>query len=150
MHLNLLVFLMTIINSIDYIAEDAVKYAEIWYNDRNPKFNSYDDESIEQVNFVSQCLFAGGQTFSGCQGKDNKGMFGNRNSLKSCLENKNWIYSETKKKNVRAGYPIFNKKDSTPFILVGLEGNNVKYYRHKPNEYKSGDENDFDFYYLNE
>ena len=42
-----------------YSASKALKYAEKWYNGRNPEF-SYDEMGSDCANFVSQCLSAGG------------------------------------------------------------------------------------------
>ncbi len=36
---------------------EAVRYAELWWNDFNPKFQRFEDDC---TNFISQCLFAGG------------------------------------------------------------------------------------------
>lgn len=42
---------------VNYIASDAVQYAETYWDNYNPAFNSY---SSDCANFVSQCLYAGG------------------------------------------------------------------------------------------
>jgi len=36
---------------------EAVRYAELWWNDYNPKFHRFEDDC---TNYVSQCLYAGG------------------------------------------------------------------------------------------
>lgn len=36
---------------------EAVRYAEIWWNDFNPRFHRFEDDC---TNFISQCLYAGG------------------------------------------------------------------------------------------
>ena len=91
----------------------------------NPKYGRYKQEQVEQVNFVSQCLFNAGQSFSGCKGKDYYGMLGSQNALKDCLEGKGWVETKVRNEHCKPGYPIFIKESNNPMILIGFEGNNV-------------------------
>ncbi|MBE1555083.1 amidase domain-containing protein [Sporosarcina limicola] len=45
-----------------YDREAAVRYADTWWNGRNPAFPSFD---VDCTNFVSQCLLAGGAPMHG-------------------------------------------------------------------------------------
>lgn len=36
---------------------EAVRYADLWWNDYNPRFRQFEDDC---TNFISQCLYAGG------------------------------------------------------------------------------------------
>lgn len=40
-----------------YNRMEAVRYAELWWNDFNPNFHRFEDDC---TNFISQCLYAGG------------------------------------------------------------------------------------------
>ncbi|AXI08655.1 hypothetical protein CUC15_06900 [Oceanobacillus zhaokaii] len=42
----------------------AVKYAERWWNDYNPKYHKF---TVDCTNFISQCLFAGGVPMHGAR-----------------------------------------------------------------------------------
>jgi len=42
---------------IPYRREDAVAYAELWWNKSNPEYETFE---VNCTNYVSQCLFAGG------------------------------------------------------------------------------------------
>ena len=39
----------------------AIKYAEKWAYDRNPRYYNFDDIGGDCTNFISQCIFAGSQ-----------------------------------------------------------------------------------------
>lgn len=49
-------------NRLTYNRLEAVKYAEVWWNDYNPAFRKF---SVDCTNFVSQCLLAGGAPMRG-------------------------------------------------------------------------------------
>lgn len=142
-----------------YIPSDAVKYANKWSTKPNPKYRDYADSSdkngktMEQSNFVSQALFAGGQSFSGCRGKDQSGMLVYGKDLKNCLEKKEWIHTRKISDGVKAGYPVFLFETYTPMIIVGFEGDQINCCFHRDMEnitkpkcelYK---ESQLDFYY---
>ena len=116
MRFNILLLLLGLINTIKYIHEDAIKYAKTWFNSVNPKYGRYNQEQVEQVNFVSQCLFKAGQSFSGCKGKDYYGMLGSQNALKDCLEGKGWVETKVRNEHCKPGYPIFIKESNNPMI----------------------------------
>jgi len=42
---------------VPYLREEAVAYAERWWNEPNPSYENFD---VNCTNYVSQCLFAGG------------------------------------------------------------------------------------------
>lgn len=39
----------------------AIKYAEKWAHNRNPRYYNFDDIGGDCTNFISQCIFAGSQ-----------------------------------------------------------------------------------------
>ena len=43
-----------------YNRKDAVHYAHIWWNKRNPNFPNFDGLGGDCTNFISQCLYVGG------------------------------------------------------------------------------------------
>ena len=149
MRFNILLLLLGLINTIEYIHEDAIKYAKTWFNSVNPKYGRYKQEQVEQVNFVSQCLFNAGQSFSGCKGKDYYGMLGSQNALKDCLERKGWTETKERNEHCKPWYPIFIKVSNNPMILIGFDGNNVKYCGRNPDTCDGEIEQDkCYFYYL--
>jgi len=66
--------------SFKYDRLKAVQYAERWWNDYNPAFQSFD---VDCTNYISQCLHAGGAPMLG---------FSNR-SKGWWMRNNNWSYS---------------------------------------------------------
>ena len=117
-----------------YHPSDAVKYAKKYGEVNNPKYITYDLQENEDVNFVSQCLFAGGESFSGCRGKDRKGMIYNYNDLLECLRNKGWTESRERNSTFKAGYPVLLYKDRHPMIAIDFEGDKTVYCAHRNNE----------------
>ena len=117
-----------------YQPSDAVKYAKKYGEVNNPKYITYDLQENEDVNFVSQCLFAGGESFSGCRGKDRKGMIYNYNDLLECLRNKGWTESRERNSTFKAGYPVLLYKDRHPMIAIDFEGDKTVYCAHRNNE----------------
>ena len=63
-----------------YNREAAVRYADEWWNARNPAFPSFD---VDCTNFISQCLLAGGAPMHGYPGRE-RGWW---------LQNGNWSFS---------------------------------------------------------
>ena len=117
-----------------YQPSDAVKYAKKYGEVNNPKYITYDLQENEDVNFVSQCLFAGGESFSGCRGKDRKGMIYNYNDLLECLRIKGWTESRERNSTFKAGYPVLLYKDRHPMIAIDFEGDKTVYCGHRNNE----------------
>ena len=131
-----------------YIPEDAIKYANKYCSNYNKLYNIYEVKESENINFVSQCLFAGGQSFSGCKGKDQFGMLKSYNYLQKCLKEKGWRESEKRESGFKAGYPFLNK--NRQFMLAtGFKDGKIIYCSH--NEDKCNGEiedKDLVFYYL--
>ena len=117
-----------------YQPSDAVKYAKKYGEVNNPKYINYKEKENEDVNFVSQCLFAGGESFSGCRGKDRKGMIYNYNDLLECLRIKGWTESRERNSTFKAGYPVLLYKDRHPMIAIDFEGDKTVYCGHRNNE----------------
>lgn len=49
---------------IQYNREEALKYAEKWALDRNPKYYNFDGIGGDCTNFISQCIFAGAKVMN--------------------------------------------------------------------------------------
>ena len=73
--------------------------------------------TAESINFMSQCIHAGGQNFTGCEGLDDKGMFKNIQDLKKCLQAKGW----TKTEIFAPGNPIFQRRYAYGMIATAVE-----------------------------
>lgn len=65
-----------------YNRQEAVRYANRWWNSANPAFPKFDDDC---TNFISQCLYAGGAPMTGFPDRS-KGWW---------LRGGNWSYSWT-------------------------------------------------------
>lgn len=63
-----------------YSRLEAVRYAERWWNDYNPRYKKFENNC---TNFISQCLHAGGAPMTGYQNRG-KGWW---------YRNNNWSYS---------------------------------------------------------
>ncbi|WP_078552435.1 amidase domain-containing protein [Bacillus alkalicellulosilyticus] len=63
-----------------YNRQEAVKYAERWWNDYNPKYKKFNDNC---TNYISQCVRAGGVPMTGYPNRS-KGWW---------FRNDNWSYS---------------------------------------------------------
>ena len=117
--------------TLSYNAEFAVLYAKKYCGASNPNYHDYRkiDPNKESYNFMSQCIHAGGQDFTGCEGLDDKGMLTDTYDLQKCLLMKGW-----KKTDVFApGYPIFRKTASVVMngmIATGVEGPFIKFCSH--------------------
>ena len=46
---------------VEYNRQKAVNYAEVWALNRNAKYYNFDSLGGDCTNFVSQCIFAGGE-----------------------------------------------------------------------------------------
>ena len=110
-----------------YIQPYAIKYARKFCKNHNPNYNSYEDDTNENINFMSQSLFYGGESFSGCQGRDRFGMFVNYIDLVKCLEKKGWQYSEKNniKDKFKIGNPAFKNNGRKGVIITGENGDKV-------------------------
>ena len=147
MKLFILFFILELIYS--YIPSDAIKYVKKWNGTFNPSYNSYKGSKENQyTNFVSQALFAAGESFSGCKGKDRYGMIYRYNDLIYCLGLKGWKNTTKKIPAVKAGYPISLKGDRVPMISIGFEGNKTNYCGYDDeNKCSEMDNSDLIFFY---
>ena len=116
--------------ALSYNAEFAVLYAKKYCGASNPNYHDYRkiDPNKESYNFMSQCIHAGGQNFTGCEGLDDKGMFKNIHDLKKCLQAKGW----TKTEIFAPGNPIFQRKYAYGMIATSVEDKVVKFCSHSP------------------
>jgi len=62
-----------------YTPLKAIQYADLWWNKRNPKFQSYGFGDC--ANFVSQCLIAGGLNLRASSSADTRGSIGQCTNL---------------------------------------------------------------------
>ena len=116
--------------SVSYKGDLAVAYAKKHCSKYNPAYNNYRkiDMTAESINFMSQCIHAGGQNFTGCEGLDDKGMFKNIQDLKKCLQAKGW----TKTEIFAPGNPIFQRRYAYGMIATAVEDKAVKFCSHSP------------------
>ena len=81
-------------NTLSYNPKKAIAYAQKWYNRRNPSYADYSGSGGDCANFVSQCLIAGGLSFSGCEGTyGTGGTIPLVTNLEKCLVRKGWSKS---------------------------------------------------------
>ena len=131
-----------------YNPSAAVEYSNKYCSHYNSAYNNYAGQGGDCANFVSQCLKAGGFSFSGCSGQDNKGMIPGVSNLKSCLKSKGWKSSSSKPSGFKAGYPVFVKSYSHAMLAVGFSGSDIKVGSHTND--RCGDAfaaSKLDFYY---
>ena len=114
-----------------YIQRDAIKYAKKFCKNHNPNYNSYSDETNENINFMSQSLSYGGESFSGCQGRDRFGMFVNYMDIIKCLQKKGWNYSNKMNEKFKIGNPAFLYNGRWGVITTGENGDKIIYCSHK-------------------
>ena len=147
-----LIFLCLIIGLFskisDYIREDAIEYAKKYCDHYNDDYSYLSNKDTEPINFVSQCLFAGGQSFSGCRGKNMYGMIYIYNDLTTCLYKKGWKFSETKNDKIKEGYPALIKGSRKLVIITGFKDNKVIYCGHKKICNKELDQDLLAYFYL--
>ena len=122
------VFILLLALAISYDGGAAVNYALAHCKKYNSAYNSY--PGVDCANFVSQCMYAGGQRFSGCTGQDNKGMIPLVANLKSCLKNKGWKSSSTRPSSFKKGYPFFHNSYSHAMIATQVNSGSVNYAGH--------------------
>ena len=140
-------------NINDYIPEDAIEYARKYCQNYNPAYKNYGTKNdFETINFVSQSLFAGGQSFSGCRGKDNYSMIFVYNDMYECLRKKGWNITMTKNDKVKKGYPAFIKESRMLLLITDFKDDKAIYCAHKINkkDYCDAeiDEKDLVYFYL--
>ena len=129
------IFLFLIFEYIySYIPSEAIKYAKKWCKNYNPAYNTYGLDEKEDVNFVSQCLFEGGESLSGCKNRDDKGMVFNYNDFLSCLESKGWHQIRTRDDRIKKGSPILLYGNRHPMFAIDFEGDKTIYCGHKSDE----------------
>ena len=149
-----LIFICLIIgyfsNISDYIPEEAIEYAQKYCGSYNKDYFYLNNTENEKANFVSQCLFEGGQSLSGCRGKDIYGMIKSYNELTECLKKKGWKISNTKNDKIKKGYPAFIKGTRSFLLITDFKDNKAIYCAHKNKCNKEIDENDLIYYYLDE
>ena len=126
MKLVLLLFLFAL--SFQYNPDLAVNYAYAHCRNYNPNYMRYD--GADCANFVSQCLIAGGETLSGCGGRDACGAIPYVPNLTSCLTQRGWKSSSTRPSSFRAGYPIFMNAYQHAMLAVGVSSGGVSYAGH--------------------
>ena len=115
--------------SLCYNPEAAVKYARNYCQHYNPKYQNYVGRGGDCANFVSQCMIAGGMSFSDCNPRRN-GILSGTKALRDCLTKKGWKYSITKPRNFIAGYPMAKTDFSHFIIATHVNGNLVKFCGH--------------------
>ena len=149
MNVFILIFSLLLIITYSYNPKDAIKYAKKYYKDYNPNYGKYVDNIVERNNFISQCLFAGGFSFSGCRGKDRYGMVPSYNDIVDCLDKKNWKYSKDKNPNFKLGNLIAKFDSRELYIPIDIKDNKIIYCTHATNSCSEEiNISDVVFYYL--
>ena len=115
--------------TLSYDAKAATNYARRYCSGYNHHYYNYYEKG-EDAFFVSQCLVAGGQDFTGCVGRDNYGLIPSVSGLKRCLILKGWKSSSSKPVNFKEGYPIFAKSYIHEMIATGFDGNYIIFCAH--------------------
>ena len=129
----------------DYSPAKAVTYARKYCKNYNSDYIKY--PGADCANFVSQCLKAGGQSLSGCNGLDKKGAIPYVPNLRSCLTKKGWKSQQGVPKKFKAGYPLFKTSGSHAMLATKVEGNNVYFAAHTTNYYDHKLTYSVDYYY---
>ena len=146
--MKIFILLLLIELNFSYIPSRAIEYVKKWYEEYNPSYTNYTLDERENINFVSQALFAGGQSFSGCMGKDQYGMISTYLNFVNCLYLKGWKNSTGKIiPAVKPGYPALTYLDRYFMITTKFEGNVVYYCGHRYDECKNYSESKLIFYY---
>jgi hypothetical protein len=143
----ILLFLIGLTFSYDRSA--AISYAKKYWQNYNPKYANYKDQGGDCANFVSQCMIAGGFSFSSCSvsWRDSHGCLPRVRDLKSCLEQKGWKHSSSKPAAFKAGYPMFAKSHSHAMLATTVDGSTVKFAAHTTNYYDHKLSESVDYYY---
>ena len=115
--------------ALSYNPDAAVTYARKYCKNYNPNYPSYRNSGGDCANFVSQCLIAGGFSFSGCDNVKSSGVIAGVTSLRNCLKKKGWKVSTTKPASFRGGYPMA-KTDLSHAIMATSVGNKITYCGH--------------------
>ncbi len=126
MKMLLLLFLFGF--NLCYSPEKAVSYARYYCQHYNTNYQDYVGRGGDCANFVSQCMIAGGLSFSECNPRRN-GILSGTHALRDCLIGKGWSYSTTKPPSFKAGYPMA-KTDWSHFIIATEVGSTIKYCGH--------------------
>ena len=112
-----------------YNAGAAVQYARDYCQHYNTKYQDYVGRGGDCANFVSQCMIAGGLSFSECSPRRN-GILSGTHALRDCLVKKGWKYSQTKPPSFKAGYPLA-KTDWSHFIIASqVSSSGIKFCGH--------------------
>ena len=116
----LLLLLQNILSG--YSPSKAIAYAQQWAHSRNPNYHDYSDEGGDCANFVSQCLIAGGLSFSGCEGTYGQGgTIPWVPNIEKCLIKKGWTkYTYMPSAGIPKGSVIiFNGDQHTVLCVQG-------------------------------
>ncbi len=143
------IFCLLVGLTLTYNAGSAVSYARKYCRNYNPKYHNYASSGGDCANFVSQCLVAGGMSFSNCGGKDNKGMIPYVPNLENCLSNNGWKKSYGRNGSFRAGYPFFIP-GSHAMIATSVNGGSLTFCGHTNDRCDSsmGFMSNWAYYYL--
>ena len=116
----LLLLLQNILSG--YSPSKAIAYAQKWAHSRNPNYHDYSNEGGDCANFVSQCLIAGGLSFSGCEGTYGQGgTIPWVPNIEKCLIKKGWTkYTYMPSAGIPKGSVIiFNGDQHTVLCVQG-------------------------------
>ncbi|EHI56426.1 hypothetical protein HMPREF9333_00409 [Johnsonella ignava ATCC 51276] len=74
-----------------YNHEQAVNYANKWWNGHNPNYSNWDGHGGDCANFVSQCLHAGGKPMNGTDRNSASSWFSRTNKRDTSKLSDTWI-----------------------------------------------------------
>ncbi len=126
--MKLVILFVLVALSLSYNPSAAVNYALTYCRSYNPNYNRY--PGADCANFVSQCLIAGGESLSGCGGKDGWGAIPYVPNLTACLSSRGWHSSSTRPGSFRAGYPFFMNAYQHAMLATRVNSGSVNYAGH--------------------
>ena len=142
------IFLLFLIElSLTYNPSAAILYARKYCNTYHPYYDYYQEG--DAAHFVSQCLVAGGLSFKGCNGLNNKGFFYRVPDLASCLIKIGWKHTKGMTKQFKKGFPFFIGNYHV-MIATEVNGNSVTYCAHTIDrcDYTMKADSTYIYYYL--
>ena len=146
---NIILLVLIGLASLAYNPSKAVSYARKYCINHNYIYYNYASQGGDCANFVSQCMIAGGMSFTNCKVSwiDSKGCLPRVADLKSCLQQKGWKHSTSRPKNFKAGYPIFLTSSSHAMLATGIYGSGVYFCAHDNDRCDATINSGIEYYY---
>ena len=117
--------------SINYRPENAIAYARKYCHNYNTRYQFYPEDD-KSGSFVSQCLVAGGLSFSQAKCYSiRQGIIYGVSNLQHCLQQIGWKKSYQITGDFKAGYPFF-VSSSQAMIATKVTQSSITYCSHTP------------------